>query len=84
MPSSENYYKTLDAGDITAGTVTVTPAVQPLHGCAHVSRMEAGKAKPKVLKLSECPLSVSGTDLVIDLSGLDAAGDVVHWTSYGA
>lgn len=84
MASSESYYKTLDGTDVTAKQVTVTPAVQPVHGCAHRSRMVGGKAKQRVMGTDECPVSVVGADLVIDLPVLSAAGDVVHWTSYGA
>lgn len=84
MASSESYFKTLDAADVTAKQVAVTPAVQPVGGCAHVSKMKSGKASIGWQGSRDCPVIVAGADLVVELPPTVSAGDVVHWTSYGA
>lgn len=85
---AEQGIKVLDAADITAGSVTVTPAATPANGtaCVHYERQALG-----ALNAQDEPrrAAVSGNDLVITLqtkatSGqtVDRVGRKLCWTAY--
>ena len=78
--AAEQGCKPLIAADITAGNVTITPAVQPVNGSAHADRVQTLHHK-KVVSSPRVVTVVAAT-LVIDLEGSDRVGDLLCWTSY--
>jgi len=65
-----------------AGSVTVASGTTPIAGKAQGRRTLSFLGQPKITT-QELPLTVSGTDLVINLIGT-RPGDLVCWTAYSA
>ena len=84
MPEStvKHGYHVIDASDVTAKKVTVTPSVQPVRGLGSVQpESNTGGGKHRI---KECCVEVVGSGLVIDLPAWASVGDIVYWTSYEA
>jgi len=70
----------LQAGDITAGTVSVTPATTPTDGTARVVSEKTMLGKTRVAS-HDCVVAVNGNNLDITLEASDRTGQKLWWWS---
>lgn len=80
---ADHGYLILTAQNITAGTVTVTPAAKPASGISRIN-FERHSRVTKNTSVAESPrvTNVDGTTLVITLTKHDRVGHKLCWTSY--
>ena len=85
--ATESGGKVLDAADITAGKIVITPAAQPLAASARRERTVPALGTTRRLVHDRVPTVVDPADGTFEVALVkyeDAVGDLICWTSYDA